>query len=303
MSELDDFARATVTPMLRPQEVILSVGWMAPGSRRWRDESERYLAVATTQRLVVITSRQSLMYAVPRPENHGVTIYEYVALASARMGGLGPLTGALLLEHAGQKAQYAVPSLEIVGAKSVEGHADFVGTFLPWIARHAAAGALRTPEGVHAAAAEWWQRPQLALANERWLVANGRSTARTRWVKWPLALSGLCLALAAAGMAFREDGRRQVGYAQSGMAFARQVVAEGKAEFRLEDKLAEGQRAIDRAEAKQLQGTLMVGGGLAGIPGFFVLAVVLTRRRRAAARAWAAQPAAVTAPGGAALPA
>lgn len=289
MSELDDFALATVTPQLRPGEVILSIGWMAPHMSKWRDQQERYFAVGTNQRLVVIQTGKGLMWGGPKAESLGATVYELAPLSGAATRNFGAMTTNLVLEQPGGRVAWAIPSPSIVGAKCVDGHPDFVASYITWLCRHVAAGSLRTAEGQAAAAFEWQDRAGLKAANDRYLIQQGSTTTKaTRFVKWPIYLGLMFLFLIAYGFKMKDDAATKIHYTERHMDFSRQVASEGEVEWDLEDALAADRAIIAAAKSKQTQGTLVMAVGPIGLLGFSILAFVLTAKKRKRARAAAA---------------
>jgi len=287
MSELDDFARATVGPTLRPGEALLAVGWMAPHTSRWRDTQERYLAVGTNQRLVVIETGKSLMHGVPNTKPVGTTAYELAPLTRVVSNDVAALTTNLALHQAGGNVAWAIPSPSIIGAKSVEGHPDFVATYMPWLGRHVAAGTLRTPEGQAAAAHEWHDRATLAQANDRYLITTGSTnTKATRFVKWPLLLAIVCLGLVPIGLAYKQEIVKKIGYVERHIEFVRETVADGhEIQFDPAASEASDRAEIEQLKSKQVLGTLMTAGGGVGFVGLLILSFVLTSKKRSRARA------------------
>ncbi len=286
MSELDDFARNLIGPTLRPGEVMLSIGWMAKGLD-WRNQQERYFAVGTNQRLVVIQTGRSLMSGGPKIGNDGVVSYELAQLANAASRTIGALTFNLAFDTPSGRVGYAVPSPTIVGAKSVDGHVDFVNVYLHWLCRHVAAGTLRSPEGQAAAAAEWQHRGNLTAANDRYRVQIGDTrTSALGWVRWPLALGILLFALLPIGFAYKAESVKQIGYIEREIDFIRANAA--TAEYDVDAAIAQKRARIDREQRKQGKGTLMQVGGVVGLLAGIGFTIVLTSRKRAAARAAAA---------------
>ncbi len=289
MSDLDEFARSVVAPTLHPGEVLLSIGWMAPSASNWRDQPTRYFAVGTSQRLVVIQTGTGLMWGGPKAENQGIQGFALGQLGLARVAEGALMAQFLSVQHPGGQAQYAVPSPSIVGAKSVEGHPDFVNTYLPWLCRHVAAGSFRTPEGAAAAAAEWQNRAALVAGNERYYVQIGSGRAKsTRPVTWPMIVGALLLLIALPGFKKRIDAGDRITSTERHMQFLRDNADLPGKEWDLETELANDRATIDKMKSAQTQGALLIAAGIAGLLAGFVVTIVLTSKKRKAARAAAA---------------
>lgn len=255
MAESDDFVRTTVSSILQPGEVILSMGWMAPLSLKWRDLHERFYAAGTNLRLIVIQTRQSLGL-LPKRENQGITWMDYASMTEVGTIRFAALSDNLLIKGASGELRYCVPSPTIIGARSMDGHAQFNELYLLWLSRHVAAGSFRSAAGAQAAAAEWQDPTALDELNIRW-APKSQAAARRRFqrrIKWPFWLM-------AASLLVVFMGASQMGSAH-------------------------GRRA--EADAKQI---IFLGFGMCAA--FFVLGVVLNVRRRIAdnAAARAALPA------------
>lgn len=295
MSDLDDFARNTVAPALRHGEVMLSIGWMANGAN-WRNHSERYFAVGTNQRLVVIKTSAGLMFGTPKIGNEGIVEYELAYAANAVSRTIAPLTFNLAFDSPQGRVGYAVPSPTIVGATGVEGHTDFVKVYLPWLCRHVAAGSLRTAEGAAAAAAEWQQRGIVTAANERYLVSIGdTNVSATRWVKWPF-LVGLMLGAALVGLGFKtkHDAEDQRRYAWRHIDFIHANEDSPDIQYDPAVEIARDHAKIADADAAEGRASLMAIAGaiviVAGIVGSIVLTTKKRKRARAAVATGAALP-------------
>ena len=210
MAESDDFVRTTLASVLQPGELILAMGWMAPLTSGWRDQYDRYFAAGTTSRLIVIKTSKS-MSTIPKLTNEGVTWMDYAAMQEAGTRRFAALSDNFVIKGASGELKYCVPAPTIIGAKAMEGHAQFNELYLLWLCRHVAAGSFRTPEGAQAAAAEWQNPAALDDTNIRFApksMAAGRRRLKER-IKWPFYLSLLPMIVGLLGaMSHKGGGRR-----------------------------------------------------------------------------------------------
>ncbi len=186
MAESDDFVRSQLSSILQPGEVILSMGWMAPCKSSWRTQYERYFGIGTTTRFIVIQTSSS-MSTIPKLKNDGVTWMDYATMESAGTRRFAALSDNFVVKGAGRELAYCVPAPTIIGAKAMEGHAQFNELYLLWLSRHVDAGSFRTPQGAHAAAAEWQNPALLDDVNIRFAPKSMAAARRRlqRRVKWP----------------------------------------------------------------------------------------------------------------------
>lgn len=190
--------------------VILAMGWMAPLSSGWRNQHDRYFAAGTTTRLIVIKTSSS-MSTIPKLTNDGVTWMDYAAMHEAGTRRFAALSDNFVIKGASGELKYCVPAPTIIGAKAMDGHAQFNELYVLWLCRHVTAGSFRSAEGAQAAAAEWQNPAALNDTNIRF-APKSMAAARRRFerrIKWPFYLSLLPLLLLFVGAKKMGHGGRR----------------------------------------------------------------------------------------------
>lgn len=291
MGAADDSIRAEVSPALWPGETILYTAWT---QRPGKDEIV-YLMASTVHRTFFVEGRFGLTSLVVQSGGERFAIEHRMLTAVVEE----PLVlGTLLrLEVHGQEPRgfFLAPHKIATGC---DGLGAWIGTFLPWLRRHAQQGTFRTPEGQQHAAAELTQMASESAALRQRFAADAARIEAQKPVRWPWIPAFLFLLAGAFGVftliRFSGQIEKSEGYVASlekDIAKAKDTPAKKRTSEQntlleqADERRASAKDGLATSETNRLAGIAFVGGGFGLAIGCFVLASRLTKKKRAAAPA------------------
>jgi hypothetical protein len=295
MSNIDDYAYQAAHQQLRPGEVIFSTGWMMRGTGF---ATERFIAAVTSQRMLVIAVKGGMTGGPTTNETNRYWI-EFSTVTKYD-------TGATLIELAqaryidftfnnGHQEAFSIPKM----GRGLDGQPDFFRLVPFWLQAHMQRGSFYDPNAAGQLAQECSDLQQLrSTYAPKHAAKEAQKAARAsqpRTVKWPIVLAILALGAGALGFKLAGDkaGQKDI-YASAAASSEAEIATLEKIPA---DKLTKKQKdELDRARysakdsrrrAKKMAGmktqAQVVGGlGIAFGIGFIALAIILTRRRKAA---------------------
>lgn len=296
MGHIDDYILGQARAELRQGEVLFASGWMMTGGesvgRRREVKIRRFLGAATSQRLLVVEVKGSLMGG---PATNAINKYwiEYnqVREFSTRFGmlKLAAYQGIHFTFPDGTVCSFKIPKM----GRGMSGQPEFYRLLPTWLESHFGRGSFHNPAAAAMLAEETSNLHTLRQTYAPKLVGKPK---HKRIVKWPLVLA--VLAFCVAGLGFHLSGKHKDRYNMyndlaaenqsrvdklRAVPRARRTKKQADELERTRSRLEDNRYWAQRAKHKIDTSSLVSGGAIAGGVLFIGLAVVLQIRRSRAA--------------------
>jgi len=291
MGEVDNYVYQEAHRELRQGETIFATGWMLRGRNF---EMERFICAVTSQRMLVMAVKGSLMTGAPTTNATNKYWLELSKVTEVR-GGLtlikkAPACALNFVFDNGATDYYEVPMM----GQGMAGQGDFYKLVPVWLGAHVSNRTFARPDGAQILGEE---ARNLEATRAHYTPKWARKVARRegklpKRLKWPWAMAVVALGVALFGFSVAD---KRKGLKKMSDDWAAEARAKVDALSKIpKDKLTKKQakklkgselavlshkRDAKRAASGIASARLMTGFGFAGCAGFLGIGIVILRRR------------------------